>query len=174
MSRSVPPFPELLAACQHSAVHLEMRDVYAVDDEAEEFEAWKNGRGRDPDNRAAWWNSFHDVVAAAVARGVTIRRARVVSEPVTEYIRYEHAITFSNVAAGEQVRWLPRDRASDLLLPGNDLWIFDDRLIRFGLFSGDGAFLRHTLEDEPGIVKQCAAAFEPIWHRAIPHDQYTV
>ncbi|WP_438948653.1 DUF6879 family protein [Streptomyces atratus] len=54
------------------------------------------------------------------ARGVRVLRARVVSEPVTEYIRFEHAITDANLRAGEEVRWLPRRRASTLALPGND------------------------------------------------------
>jgi hypothetical protein len=30
-----------------------------------------------------------------------------------------------NAAAGEDVRWLPRRRASDLALPGTDFWVLD-------------------------------------------------
>jgi len=40
-------------------------------------------------------------------RGVQIRRVRIVSEPVTDYIMFEHATTGSNVAAREDVCWLP-------------------------------------------------------------------
>ncbi len=43
-----------------------------------------------------------------------------------------------NIAAGEQVRWLPRRRAVDLCLPVNDYWLFDNRLLRLHYFSGDG------------------------------------
>lgn len=174
MPRSVPPFSELLAACQRSAVHLEMRDVYGVADEDQDFAAWKNGHRHDPDDRASWWNPFLEGIAAAVARGITVRRARVVSEPVSEYIRYEHACTFQNIAAGEDVRWLPRSAASDLLLPGNDLWIFDHGLARFGLFSGDGRFVAHVHSDDPPTIARCAAAFESVWERAIPHADYQV
>lgn len=174
MPRRVPQFSELLAACEHSAVHLEMRDVYGVENEDQDFTAWQAGHRHDPADRASWWNPFLEGIATAVTRGVNVRRARVVSEPVTEYIRYEHSSTFQNITAGEQVRWLPRSAASDLLLPGNDLWIFDDRLIRFGLFSGDGHFVRHILEDDPGIVKRCATAFDAVWERATPHEQYQV
>ncbi|SEO01156.1 DUF6879 family protein [Actinacidiphila rubida] len=174
MSQTVPPFADLLAQCQTSAVHLEMRDVYGVADEDADFAAWRAGHRHSLDNRAQWWNVFHDSVAKAVARGVVVRRARVVSEPVTEYIRYEHSCTFQNVMAGEQVRWLPRCLASDLLLPGNDLWLFDDRLIRFGLFSGDGAFVGHTLSDDLQLIKAVSDSFEAVWDRATPHDQYTI
>jgi hypothetical protein len=78
-------------------------------------------------------------VTSAVARGVAVRRARIVSEPVSDNIRYEHASTVVDVQAGEQVRWLPCRRASDLALPGNDSWLFDDHIVRWGYFSGDGA-----------------------------------
>ncbi|NWF30554.1 hypothetical protein HW130_30595 [Streptomyces sp. PKU-EA00015] len=174
MPLKVPPFAELLAGCQRSALHLEMRDVYGVADEDEDFAAWKAGHRYDLNDRASWWNGFHDVVAEAVGRGVAVRRARIVSEPVTDYIRYEYACTPQNIAAGEEVRWLPRRLASDLMLPGNDLWIFDDRLIRFGLFSGDGAFVAHELEEAPDVVKQCVGAFEAVWDRAIPHEEFQI
>ncbi|HEX9540879.1 MAG TPA: hypothetical protein VGA04_22170 [Streptosporangiaceae bacterium] len=106
-------------------------------------------------------------------RGVEFRRARVVSEPLADFIRFEYDITEGlNIAAGEQVRWLPRRRASDLCLPGNDFWVFDDRLVRFGYFAGDGEFLEHELSDDPAIVKMCASAFETVWERAISHAEY--
>ena len=67
-----------------------------------------------------------------------MRRARIVSEPVSEYIRFEHDVTYTNVAAGEEVRWLPRRLASDIALPGNDFWLFDERLAVFNHFAGAG------------------------------------
>ncbi|MER7572512.1 DUF6879 family protein [Streptomyces sp. NPDC126514] len=174
MPQRVPPFAELLAGCSRSAVHLELRDVYGVDEEDEDFAAWRKGWKRDLDDRSSWWNGFHDAVAAAVSRGVTMRRARVVSEPVSEYIRYEHSCTPQNLAAGEDVRWLPRRLASDLLLPGNDLWIFDDRLIRFSLFAGDGRLVEDIMESSADVVKRHAEAFEAVWSRAIPHASYEI
>jgi hypothetical protein len=105
---------------------------------------------------------------------VTVRRARIVSEPVSEYIRYEHAGTVVNVAAGEQARWLPRRQASDIALPGNDFWLFDGRLIRWNNFTGDGASAPGEISEDPAAARLCAAAFEAVWARAIPHDEYKV
>ncbi|WP_089105885.1 DUF6879 family protein [Streptomyces hyaluromycini] len=174
MPRNVPPFAELLAGCRFSAVHLETHDVYGVAEEDEDFAAWRAGSRYVLDDRPTWWNSFHSAVSDAVGRGVVVRRARVVSEPVGEYIRYEHSCTPQNVAAGEDVRWLPRRLASDLLIPGNDLWIFDNRLIRFSLFAGDGRFVEDVMEDAPDVVKRHAEAFEAVWERAIPHADFEV
>ncbi|MER5304897.1 DUF6879 family protein [Streptomyces lasiicapitis] len=168
---SIPEFAELLANARKSAVHLEMRDAYYSNPR---FEAWRDGHRVDWVDRASWWRPFHQDIADAVARGVVIRRARIVSEPVTDYIRWEHYQTRANLEAGEQVRWLPRQRAWDLLLPGSDLWIFDGRLMRVHHFSGDGEWVSRELCDSPAVVDQHAAAFERIWERAVPHDQYEV
>jgi hypothetical protein len=108
-------------------------------------------------------------------RGVTVRRARIVSEPVSDYIRSEHHVTAGNVVAGEQVRWLPRRRASDLALPGNDFWLFDDSLVVFLHFTGEGDLSPEGDEErttDPAVVRLCSMAFEAVWERAIPHENY--
>ncbi|GAA0286952.1 hypothetical protein GCM10010302_26620 [Streptomyces polychromogenes] len=174
MMQNVPDFSELLKSAQHSAVHLEMRDSYGVDKEKGPFAAWRDGARLDPNNRAAWWRPWLDLISETVARGVVIRRARIVSEPVTEYIRFEHSGTFTNIEAGEQIRWLPRRRASDIALPGNDFWLFDGRIVRFNHFTGDGASAGPEMCEDPGVVKLCASAFETVWERAVPHEKYTV
>ena len=170
MNAQIPEFHELIAATQRSAIHLEMRDTYTPS--SARFRAWQRGEREDPADRETWWMPFHTTVADAVARGVQFRRARIVSEPVTDYIRFEYDVTFSNIVAGEQVGWLPRRRASDLALPGNDFWVFDERLVRFGYFAGDGEFLCHELTEESATVKLCVSAFEAVWERAIPHEDY--
>ncbi|MFJ1876926.1 DUF6879 family protein [Streptomyces chartreusis] len=168
---SIPDFAELLAGSVQSAVHLEMRDAYFTNPR---FEAWTNGEHVDWGDRASWWRLYHQNIAEAVARGVTVRRVRIVSEPVTDYIAWEHYQTRANVESGELVRWLPRHRAWDLLLPGTDLWIFDGRLMRVHHFSGDGEWISKALCDDPAVIDQHAAAFERVWERAIPHEQYEV
>ncbi|MFD8059921.1 DUF6879 family protein [Streptomyces cyaneofuscatus] len=167
-------FDELLKAAQHSAVHLEMRDIYGVGDEAEDFGSWRRTGRRDADPASEYWAPWVDLIQNAVNRGVKVRRARIVSEPVTEYIRYEHAGTVVNVHAGEQVRWLPRRQAVELMLPGSDLWIFDGQQVLFNHFTGAGEWSDPGLElrTERGLVKQCADAFEAVWERATPHAQY--
>ena len=109
---------QLLSSCERSAVHLEMRDGYSRTDPM--FVGWRQGQRYDQAEWEAWWRPWTGIVVAARSRGVVIRRVRIVSEPVSEYIRWEHEITSANVEAGEEVRWLPRRRVSDLLLPGND------------------------------------------------------
>ncbi|MFF7638073.1 DUF6879 family protein [Kitasatospora sp. NPDC008050] len=174
MTQNVPDFSTLLRGAQRTAVHLEMRDVYSVADEAEEFEEFKRSGTVDLDPESEGWAGWVPLVRETVARGVEIRRARIVSEPVTDYIRWEHALTPVNIAAGERVRWLPRRLASDIALPGNDLWLIDDRLVLFHHFTGNGDWKGHEYTGDPATVKMVADAFETVWERATPHEQYAV
>ncbi|MBO8184649.1 DUF6879 family protein [Streptomyces spirodelae] len=157
----------MFRAARYSAYHLETRDGYEQD---EAYAEWLAGHRFDPAERWPWWI---ELVSAAVARGVEVRRARVVSEPVSAYIRYEYDLTTGhNVKAGEQVRWLPRRQANALLLPGNDLWLFDGSQVLFNHFDGDGRMTGEELVTEPGIVAHCVTAFEAIWDAATPHEEY--
>ncbi|MGW2370153.1 DUF6879 family protein [Streptomyces sp. NPDC001667] len=176
MPQNVPDFPTLLRSAQRTAVHLEMRDTYGVAGEAEEFEHWKRTSEVDLDPDSEGWSGWVPLVRDAIARGVVMRRARIVSEPASEYIRYEHASTSVNLAAGEQVRWLPRRKALDIALPGADFWLFDGHLVRFNIFTGDGDWAdpRFEMTEDPAVVGLCASAFEAVWERGIPHEEYKV
>lgn len=167
-----PPARHALARAQHSAVHLELRDSYMLDDP--EFVAWQQGKRLDPADRSSWWGGWHDAVSEATARGVVVRRLRIVSEPISDYVRYEYDCTFTNIAAGELVRWLPRRQTTDLALPGTDFWLFDGGQALFHHFTGNGRLDQDGREytDEPERVKLCAVAFEAAWQRAVPHEEY--
>jgi hypothetical protein len=161
----------LFSACRESACHLEMRDVYAVQEEQDDIAKWRAGQWgprEDAESKAGWLA----LMRATAARGVRLRRARIVSEPVSEYIRFEYEGTSQNIDAGEQVRWLPRIRASGLALPGNDCWIFDGSRVLFNHFSGDGGWVGNELVTDAPVARLCAAAFESVWELGIPHSEY--
>ncbi|GAB1640313.1 hypothetical protein KRMM14A1259_07360 [Krasilnikovia sp. MM14-A1259] len=99
------------------------------------------------------------------------RRARVVSEPVSRYVQFEYDVTpHANIAAGERVRWLPRGRASELRLPGNDFWLVDD-VVLFSLFSGHGARVG-TVAGGDDSLEFAAESFEVVWTMGIDHADY--
>jgi hypothetical protein len=157
----------------HEALHLEMRDVYAVTNEAQRLrrflEKGYRDHGAEADQRRPWITLIENSTAA----GKVFRRARIVSEPVTNYIRYEWEGTAANVEAGEDIRWLPRRLASEIAVPGNDFWLFDDATVIFTVFTGEGQVYQRQLTTDPVIVDLCKSAFETVWARAIPHRDYT-
>jgi hypothetical protein len=158
----------LLRSAERSAAHMEMRDAYTPDDP--DWLDWRAGRRFDPAER---WASWSGLVRATVDRGVSVRRLRLVSEPVTDYVRFEYDVTaVHNVAAGEQVRWLPRHTAAGLLVPCSDFGVFDDEMILWNHFAGDGSWIGEEKGDDPVVAKLCASSFDAAWERAIPHEAY--
>jgi hypothetical protein len=162
----------LIAGFRREALHLEMREVYAAADHGR-FRRWMAGEQPDARDEARWWAPWREMMRRHQDAGHILRRLRVVSEPVTEYIRFEWLDAAELVKAGEDVRWLPRQRASGLLLPGNDLWCFDGQSIVFTFLSGDGAVQGYEMATDPGLVGHVVAAFEAAWSAAIPHGEYT-
>ncbi|MFE7241703.1 DUF6879 family protein [Streptomyces sp. NPDC057582] len=173
MTLKVPSFGELLSSATRTALHLEMRDTYAVTEEEDELKLWRSGAWTIDDGRKSL-SGWMDLVASVVAKGVSVRRARIVSEPVTEYIRYENTLTLLNLEAGEDVRWLPRRQALGIALPAADFWLIDKRVVRFNHFSGDGEAVEPEMSEDPAVAALCASAFEAVWTRATPHNQYQV
>lgn len=162
----------LIEGIAREAFHLEMRDVYAAADHSR-FRRWQAGETFDAVQEAEWWRPWREMMSRHRQAGRVLRRLRVVSEPVTEYIRFEWLDAAELVRLGEDVRWLPRQRASALLLPGNDFWCFDAATVVFTDFSGDGEVQGYELTTDAGLVARCVTAFEEAWSVAVPHRDYT-
>lgn len=163
---------ELLANFQHEALHLEMRDVYALEDEKERLARFVERGFRDHNAEAEERQPWMTLVQDATTSGKNFRRVRIVSEPVTDYIRYEWAGTEANVDAGEEIKWLPRRLASSIPLPGNDFWLFDDSTVVFTVFTGKGHVFERQLTTDPTAIQLCRSAFDATWAMAIPHSEY--
>jgi hypothetical protein len=157
---------------QREAVHLEMRDVYATDIERSRYRTWLRNEPLDPEAEAEWWRPWREFMARNRQQGKTLKRLRIVSQPVSDYIRFEWLDAAELVRAGEDVRWLDRRRASTLLLPGNDYWLFDRETVAFTHFSGDGHVLGHEMTTDREIVRMCSDAFDAAWKVATPHDAF--
>ncbi|MDX6739207.1 DUF6879 family protein [Actinocorallia sp. A-T 12471] len=146
---------------------LELRDGYGIDDPL--FEAWRSGDQETLDRFAA---EIRAEIEAETEAGVKTRRIKVVSEPLSEYHRFILAISEPLVEAGEDIRWLPRARASMLLLPGNDFFVLDDKTVIFNVLGGDDQHVDVQVSSDPEIVDLCVASFEAAWKRSIPYHEY--
>lgn len=161
-----PSLPELIRAAKRSIVHVEGRDTY--DPTHPSFLRWQETR-----DTSYPWDNWVSLIGGVVERGVRVRRLRVVSEPVSDYIRWEHAISYGNIQAGEDLRWLPRRLAYDLLIPVADLWLFDQRSLAFNHTAGDGTAIDHMdFQLDPRYVTQIIGVIEQLWERGIPHAEY--
>ena len=163
---------ELITAfVERDAFHLELKDEYATAIEDGPFAKWLKG---EPDD-FAWLRPWRARIRNATQAGKTVRRVRVISEPITDYIRWEHSSTVHNLEVGEDIRWLPRHRLPiDFVFPAkrNDWWLFDDRLIAVGHFHDDGSVQGHEIITDGAVVADCVRVRDRLWTIAIPHSEY--
>ncbi|MGH3737762.1 MAG: DUF6879 family protein [Micromonosporaceae bacterium] len=167
-SISEAEFDRLLTDFDHEAIHLETRDAYGTEVELPHLAQWMAG---EPDD-LRWLEGWCDTLRAHVRAGRTVRRARIVSEPLSDYQRWSYSIAAPMVAAGEDIRWVPRRLVSSIALPGNDFYLFDNRLALFLIYAGNGLATDRLTSTDPLDITLCRSAFESVWRLAIPHSDY--
>ncbi|MEV6319866.1 DUF6879 family protein [Nocardia sp. NPDC051787] len=158
----------LLRACEHSAYHLELQDSYSTPEEAEPFRKFLAG---EPDDYA-WCDDWDSLIHEVTSTGRVVRRARVVTEPHTDYVRWSMVVAHRNIAAGEDVRYLPRHLIDPAELTTDDFWLLDDRVLAFTVFEPSGRYAGWAITHDPVVVEHARAAWNQVWDEAVSHAEY--
>jgi hypothetical protein len=161
-------FDRLLSDFEQKTIHLETRDAYGTEVELPHMAQWAAG---EPDD-LGWLNDWCETLRGHLLAGRSVRRARIVSEPLSDYQRWSYSIAHPMVDAGEDIRWVPRRLVSSIALPGNDFYLFDDRLVVFLHYAGNGLGIDKVASTDPADIHLCRSAFEAAWQLAIPHYDY--
>ncbi|MBB5079836.1 DUF6879 family protein [Nonomuraea endophytica] len=152
------------------AWHLELRDVYRVESEDIPFEKWLNGEH----DSFEWLQDWLDHMRAVTGDGVSVERLRIVTEPHTDYVRWEMSFSHRNIEAGEQIRYLPRSEVVDMRFPPEDCWLFDDDTLVLSLFKPDGRSAGFAVEDDQSLIAQYQSVRDSTWSQGISHASYAV
>jgi hypothetical protein len=161
-------FDSLFRTFGRSAFHLEVQDTYETSEESEPLKLFLEGK---PDD-FAWHQEWLQLMAETTKAGRSVTRARVVTVPHVDYVRWGLTVAELNIAAGEDIRWLPRHRAEGIELPLDDFWLFDDERVVFTIFEPTGQFAGGADTTDPYIVERCRSVHQQVWQRAIPHAAY--
>ena len=151
-----------------SAFRLELHPIYTMPGEADELRRFRAGE-KPPEGYHYGWL---DTVAAAVQAGKTMRRVRVVPQPLTDYIRYEFEWGFVyNVASGEDIRVLDRSSQPELELPDHDFWLFDETTVVKLLYRDDGTQIGRELVENPDLSVYLSWR-DAAWRSAVAFRDY--
>ncbi len=161
-------FDKLLTGFEHEAIHLETRDAYGTAVELPHMAKWEAG---EPDD-LEWLQGWCATLREGVKAGKRVRRARIVSEPLSDYQRWSLSIAQPMVDAGEDIRWAPRGRLSSTAIPGNDFYLFDSRLAVFLTYTGNGLAAGMFASTEASDIELCRSSFEAVWKLSVPHGEY--
>lgn len=157
---------------RHRVFRLETLDWYDAPNEREPYARFLAGEPGD----LAWREPWKRLVREVRASGRVMQRVHVVSEPVSDYIRFELLHVYpANVEAGEDVRILSRvvaERLSlDLAFDG-DFWEFDDSLAARLVYDDTGAVSRVELERGPGQLAGHSRIRDLVLFYSAPLAQY--
>ena len=161
-------FDELLTGFDRELIHLETRDAYGTAVELPHMARWAAG---EPDD-LQWLEGWGATLREAVHDGKSVRRARIISEPPSDYQRWSHSIAQPMVDAGEDIRWVPRKLVSSIAIPGNDFYLIDNRLVVFLTYTGNGLDAGKFTSRDPADVQLCRTSFDAVWRLSIPHREY--
>lgn len=147
---------------------MEARDTYDVTYEQESLRRFLAG---EPDD-LPWMQSWLDMLREATAQGRRFTRVRVVSMPLSDYSRFGvWCAQFTN-AAGEDIRYLPRDQADAKKLPRHDYWLFDSRKLVRLHFDNSDVFLGGEVVEDPAVIMEHNYWRDAAWHHAARRDDF--
>lgn len=161
----------LFSDFRERAFHLETAPSYAEGDdpEAEAFRKWQAGI---PDDDDSWYRPWDDMIRGITSSGRKVQRVRVVSVPHSHYVEFSMAFSVSNIAAGEDIRWLPSNLVDAADAVTDDFWLFDEALVAFTLFDPDGNFAGAATSTDARIIDYAVGVRDRLWEKAIPHVEY--
>lgn len=158
----------LFESFTRSAFRWECQGEYAID--ADRLQAWREGRPQDMTAKAAWLAYIRSITAA----GKRWERVRMVPDPVPEYLLWLYEQTDSNVAAGEDIRWIDQAAAATLEPPDHDFYLFDGSLVAVMNFGPDMLLADLKLVDDPTIVGLYRNYQNAVWRLAVRHAEYSM
>jgi hypothetical protein len=165
-------FGALVNGFQRSLFRLEALDDYAVSRYDERVQAFREGRPLPPSPpKEAWLKQ----VTEAVAAGKRIYRVHVLSQPLSDYLRYELTVYQENTAAGEEVFIADRSRQPDdheLRDLNQDFLLIDDAIVVWYRYDAGGHLLGYERSDDPVDLARCRRQRDTAMAYAVSLEEY--
>ncbi|MCE7001638.1 hypothetical protein LWC34_02100 [Kibdelosporangium philippinense] len=139
-------FQGLFASDWSSAWRWECQGTYHEPQEQEPLRRFLAGEA---DDHA--WFAWPKRVRAWVSTGRKIGRVRMLTDPLTDYLRFELSITPPALDAGEDIRFLHHARAAELGAPDKDFWMFDDNTVVLMTFDDHGVSGAELITDATSV-----------------------
>ncbi|GAA0516340.1 hypothetical protein GCM10011581_46230 [Saccharopolyspora subtropica] len=164
-------FDRLFRTFRDTAFRLETQGVYREPVEDEPLRRFLNGEP--PDD--SWLAPWTDNVRAATSEGRKFQRVRVLTEPLTDYLRFEMDLALrANLPAGEEIRSLSMSKAESLGLPiGTDFWMFDDDRVGVMHF-GERGMLGLEMITDVTEIERYRQWRDRAWSAAAPAEEWAV
>jgi hypothetical protein len=161
----------LFLGFEYTAFRLETFQTYDAVYEAEEFRRFLAGEPHGGfDEQDSWLRE----VSERVAQGKRYQRVHVVTEPLSDYLRFECAWGYAfTTQAGEEVRILS---VSEGTWPGDipqrDYWLFDSARLLEMHYTPAGGFVCAQLNEDPVAVVEANRLRDRTLHQSVPYQEF--
>ncbi len=156
---------------RYTAFRLETLQNYSVGGEKDPFKRFMSDGFQGFSAAVYEWG---DEIRAGIAAGRRYSRVHVVTEPLSDYLRFECACGYRlSVTAGEDIRILPVQEGDwPDGIPRLDYWLFDShRLLKMN-YGPDGALLTPELVDDPEQIVAANLWRDRAMHLSVPFTEY--
>ncbi|NEA17949.1 DUF6879 family protein [Streptomyces halstedii] len=161
-------FRRLFESFEHTAWRLETRRGYASDRQDPDFQAFLATGSAPCDADEPWFVN----IRAQTKAGKRVGRVRVADNPPTVEQRFLLDYARHNASVGEDIRYLWREDADRAVLPAEDFWIFDSRIVALLHFDDQDNLLSFELITEPAEVVRYAVVRDAAMHHAVPYESF--
>lgn len=163
---------EELAGFRYSLFRLETLQNYSGSSEDEAFAEWRR-TGRLP--VTAELEQWCVRTRQAVAVGCRVQRVHVVTEPLSDYVRFELASYAPNVQSGEEVRIISvRGGRWPTDVSAGDFWLIDARKLWTMRYAADGAWLGAEPTTDPQRLADACAQRDAALAQSVSWSEYNV
>ncbi|MEN8654171.1 DUF6879 family protein [Streptomyces sp. 21So2-11] len=152
---------------QTEAWRLETLPEYKVPQEEHEIRSFLAGERIDPHTHS---NEYTEDLKRVSSQGKSKGRARIVTRPLSTYLRYEFMYYRPHVWAGEDIRIMDVTNRENSLAGVQDFWMFDKKEVVLMHYEADGTQIgREVYEGDvtPFIEYQRIALAE-----SVPFEEY--
>ncbi|MFC4564414.1 DUF6879 family protein [Nocardiopsis mangrovi] len=162
-------FGDCFSGFQSTAFRLETLQDYSAADEPA-FRKFLAGESAPPPGTGSW----PDEVRSGIDRGLRYDRVHVVTEPLSDYVRFECAWGYRrSVRAGENIRILPVPEGGwPDGLPHLDYWLFDSATLVRMDYSPDHRTITRVAVSDPEQIAAANAWRERAMRLSVPFTEY--
>ena len=171
LKRGGAEYAALFDGFEHVAFRLETLQHYQDAGEDEPLRRFLAGGERPDDPDRDRWAAR---VRTAVAAGKIMQRVHVVVEPLTAYLHYELAWSYTP-EAGEDIRIIPVEAGqwpAGLPGSGGDFWLFDSARLLQMHYDPAGRLTATELVDDPSRIAQACRWRDAALSAGVPLPDY--
>ena len=153
---------------KNSIFRLESLPEYRIKHDLENFEKFKKRNPYIGSKERQWFSQLKKTKQ----KGVKIQRTRIISLPLSDYLRYEINFWQHSIKNGEEILFLDKKDyiriKSKLKIKSKDFWMFDDKVLVIFYYDSKGRWLNEKIITNNKVINNYKKLKKELIKHAVP------